>query len=140
MYKPAARSSCSFKTTQVARWFPHSIAPFHPLQCMGSPEEKMYLFSVFKHHACQSSYFQPYKLEIGNQYSIYWAYKKSIFPKFKNRAGMPNNNLPEWTSLKSFILKFCISIVYATLIWLLQILIWEIFYLQKFLVAIFLDT
>ena len=52
----------------------------------------MHLFSVFKHRACQSSYFQPYKLyisEIGNQYSIYLAYKKFIFPKFKSRAGIP---------------------------------------------------
>jgi len=92
MYKPAARSSCSFKATQVARWLPYSIVPFHPIKCMGSPGKTMYLFSVFKHHACQSSYFQPCKLyifEIGNQYSTYGAYKKSIFPKFKNQAGMP---------------------------------------------------
>ena len=46
----------------------------------------MYLFSVFKHCACQSSEFQPNKLyisEIGNQYSIYYAYKKSIFENLK---------------------------------------------------------
>jgi len=40
MHKPAARSRCSFKTTQVIRWLPHSILPFHPLKCMGSPGEK----------------------------------------------------------------------------------------------------
>jgi len=44
MYKPAARNSCNFKTTQVARWFPHSIVPFHPLKCMGSPGEKCTFF------------------------------------------------------------------------------------------------
>jgi len=44
------------KAIQVAKRFPNSIVPFHPLKCMGSPGEKMYLFSVF-HCACQSSYF-----------------------------------------------------------------------------------
>ena len=46
MYKLAARSNCSFKTVQIARWLPDSIVPFSPLKCMGNPGEKMYLFSV----------------------------------------------------------------------------------------------
>ena len=49
----------------------------------------MHLFSVFKHRACQSSYFQPYKLyisEIGNQYSIYTEHiKSSYFQSLKIR-------------------------------------------------------
>jgi len=95
MYKPAARSSCSFKPTQVTRWLLHSIVPFYLWETL----EKNVPFSVFKHRLCQSSYFQPYKLyvsEISNQYSIYWAYKKFIFPKFKNRAGMPTHS--HWLS------------------------------------------
>jgi len=91
MYKPAARSSCSFKTMQIATWLLHSIVPFHPLR---KALEKKCTFFQF---ACQSSYFQPNKLyisEISNQYSIYWAYKKCIFLKFKNRTGMPADKHP----------------------------------------------
>jgi len=57
-----------------------------PLKMYGNPWRKMYLFSVFKHRACESSYFQPYKLyisEISNQYSIYWVYKSPYFQSLK---------------------------------------------------------
>jgi len=74
MYKPAARSSCSFKTIQVARWLPHSIVLFYP---MGSPR-KMYLSSTV--HA-KVAIFSTQLLNL----------KKCIFPKFKNWAGMPTS-------------------------------------------------
>ena len=89
----AARSSHSFKTTQVARWLPQTFnRAILSLNMFGEPWRKNVLFPVFKHYACRSSYFQPNNLyisEIDNQYSIYWAYKRFIFSKFKNRAGMP---------------------------------------------------
>ena len=95
MYRPAARSSCSFKTSWVVRWLLHSIVPFHSLKCMGSSGEKMHLFQFLSTvHAKVATVFSTLQTivcisEIGNQYSIYWAYKKFIFPKFKNWAGMP---------------------------------------------------
>jgi len=51
---------------QFARWLPHSIVPFHPLKCMGSSGEKLYVLSTV--HAKVASYFTA---EISNQYSIY---------------------------------------------------------------------
>ena len=59
MYKPAARSSCSFKTSRVARWLLHSIVPFHPLKCMGSPGEKMHLFQFLSTVHAKVAIFNP---------------------------------------------------------------------------------
>ena len=47
MYKLAARSNCSFKIVQIARWLPDSIVPFSPVKCMGSPGEKNVPFFQF---------------------------------------------------------------------------------------------
>ena len=44
MYKLAARSNCSFKIVQIARWLPDSIVPYFPLKCMGNPGEKCTFF------------------------------------------------------------------------------------------------
>jgi len=74
MYKPAGTSNCSSKTIQVAIWLPNSI---------GSPGENNVSFIQFLstvHAEVANS--NPTNYEIGNQYSIFWAYKKPIFPKF----------------------------------------------------------
>ena len=44
MYKPAARSNCSFKIVQIARWLPDLIVPFSPLKCKRNPGEKCTFF------------------------------------------------------------------------------------------------
>ena len=44
MYKLAARSNCSFKIVQIARWLSDSIVPFFPLNVWGVPEKKCTFF------------------------------------------------------------------------------------------------
>ena len=44
MYKLAARSNCSFKIVQIARWLPDLIVPFFPLNVWGAPEKKCTFF------------------------------------------------------------------------------------------------
>jgi len=49
---------------------------------MGSPGEKLYLFSVFRHDSCQSRQFYPNKLYISEIDTISFEHAKSLF--FRN--------------------------------------------------------
>ena len=95
MYKLAARNDCSFKTVQFARWLPDSIVPFLPLKCAESPGEKIVPFSVLStvHAKVANSNPTNYIFLRSTIKTLSIEHIKKMFPKYKNRAGLPTNSI-----------------------------------------------